>query len=55
MATQRTAAPSGSRPPPLSPHRKFLPTADIYTDLGDFDQAAKYYDLYISHMDDSVV
>ncbi|PSC69769.1 FLUORESCENT IN BLUE chloroplastic [Micractinium conductrix] len=29
--------------------------ADIYTDLGDFDQAAKYYDLYISHMDDSVV
>jgi tetratricopeptide (TPR) repeat protein len=24
--------------------------ADLYTDLGDYDQAAKYYDLYITEM-----
>ena len=24
--------------------------ADIYTDLGDFDKAAEYYDKYISRM-----
>lgn len=25
--------------------------ADIYTDMGEFEQAAKYYDKYISQMD----
>ena len=25
--------------------------ADIYTDMGDFDKAAEYYDKYISQMD----
>ncbi|PRW56470.1 FLU chloroplast alternative spliced version l-FLP [Chlorella sorokiniana] len=29
--------------------------ADIYTDLGDFEKAAQYYDKYIKAMDDSVV
>ena len=37
-----------------TPPRPTAP-ADIYTDLGEFEKAALYYDKYISKMDDSVV
>lgn len=41
----------------LDPHPAAgLAPADIYTDLNDFDAAAKYYDKYIERMNaDSVV
>jgi len=29
--------------------------ADLYTDMGQFEKAAEYYDKYIAKMDDSVV
>lgn len=29
--------------------------ADIYTDIGDLELAAKYYDLYIGKMDQALV
>lgn len=40
-----------TKPPQPTPTH----TPDIYTDMMEFEKAAKYYDMYISRMDDSVV
>jgi hypothetical protein len=39
----------------VCPSAPSAPSADIYTDMGEFEKAAVYYDKYISRMDDSVV
>ena len=28
--------------------------ADLYTDIGDFDKAAEYYDLYLAEIGDAM-
>lgn len=40
-----------------TPHPPARPPmlADLYTDMGQFEKAAEYYDKYIAKMDDSVV